>query len=220
MLTARQALCAVVRVRADERPPAQQAEATVFAVFAPDDEPVGAGRFLGLVTSSQTAIYRERIFADLLLRPAPAPVAAHTPINDVVAHLDREKAEAVAVLEEDGAFLGAVTRASLLDALLQGEPAPGVAAAPIEGLHAASLRLLSLLALHETEQNLLQLAIETLTALLKARFGAIGIVDEQNQLAFRPHRHCAGTGGAHGPPTRRPRPAWGRPRRKPRAAPG
>ena len=182
MPTARHALCAVVRVSADERPPAQQPGGTVYAVFTPDDDPAGGGRFLGLVTPGQTAAYRERIFADLLPRPAPAPVAAQTPLHDVVAHLDREKTEAVAVLEADGAFLGAVTRASLLDALLQGEPKPAVAEVPIESLHAASLRLLSLLALHEKEQDLLQPAIETLTSLLKARYGAIGIVDEHGQL--------------------------------------
>src|SRR3989344_5738456 len=182
MPTARHALCSVVRVSADVRPPAQQAGGAVYAVFTPDGAPAGAGRFLGLVTSSQTASYRERIFADLLPRAAPAPVAAHTPLNDVVAHLDWEKAEAVAGREGAGAFLGAVPRASLLDALLRGEPKPGVAATPIEGLHAASLHLLSLLALHEAEQDLLQLAIETLTSLLKARYGAIGIVDEHGQL--------------------------------------
>lgn len=182
MLTARHALCPVVRVSAAKRPPAQQAETTVYAVFTPDDDPAGAGRFLGLVTSSQTASYHERIFADLLPRPAPVPVAAQTPLNDVVTHMDREKAEAVAVLDEGGAFLGAVTRVSLLDALLQGEPVPGVTTAPIEGLHAASLHLLSLLALHEKEQDLLQPAIETLTSLLKARYGAVGIVDEHGQL--------------------------------------
>lgn len=183
MLMARHALYPlVVRVSAEERPPAQQRGVSVYAVFAPDDDPAGAGRFLGLVTSSQTASYHERIFADLLPRPTPVPIAAQTPLNDVVTHLDREKVEAVAVLEEGGAFLGAVTRASLLDALFQGGPEQGIATTPIEGLHTASLHLLSLLALHEEEQDLLQPAIETLTSLLKAHYGAVGVVDEHGQL--------------------------------------
>ena len=191
MPTARHALCPVVRVRADERPPAQPPGETVYAVFTPDDDPAGAGRFLGLVTPGQTAAYRERIFADLLPRPAPAAVAAHAPLNDVVTHLDREKAEAVAVLEAGGAFLGAVTRASLLGALLQGAPKPGVAAAPVENLHAASLHLFSLLALHEVEQDLLQLALEALTSLLKVRYGAIGIVNEHGRLVRFVHTGIA-----------------------------
>ncbi len=49
-------------------------------------------------------------------------------------------------------------------------------------LHAASLRLLSLLTVHGAEEGLLQKGIESLTALIGARYGAIGVVDEAGQL--------------------------------------
>jgi diguanylate cyclase (GGDEF)-like protein/PAS domain S-box-containing protein len=124
MLTARHALHpALVRVRADQRPPAVPQAATVYAVFAPDEDPTGQGRFLGLVTPGEIASFRERIFADLLPRPAPAPVAAHLPLHEIAERLDRERIEAVAVIEGNGAFLGAVTRGSLLSALLRDTPA-------------------------------------------------------------------------------------------------
>lgn len=121
MMTASQALCPLVRVTTDEHPPVQQAGLAVYAVFSADDDPNGAGRFLGLVTPGQAANSHERIFADLLPTPAPAPVSAETALSDVIAHLDHEHSDAIAVLDKAGAFLGAVTRASLLDALLLGE---------------------------------------------------------------------------------------------------
>ena len=192
MLTARDALCPrLARVTADQRPSSTASEAAVYAVFAPEDEPAPAsGGFLGLVTRNQTAPYPERIFADLLPRSAPAPAEAGTPVDDLVARLDRENVEAIMV-EERGAFLGAVTRASLLSALLRGElaqlqPAPGAAALTV-GLHEATLRLLGLLTSKEVEAELLQQAVETLTELLKTRYGAIGIVDEQGVLTHFVH---------------------------------
>jgi diguanylate cyclase (GGDEF)-like protein/PAS domain S-box-containing protein len=194
MLTARDALCPwLARVTADQHPPSTTSEATVYAVFAPEDEPAPAGGgFLGLVTRNQVAPYPERIFADLLPRPAPAPAEASTSVDDLVARLDREHVEAITV-EERGAFLGAVTRASLLTALLRGElaqlqPASGTPAPALtDNLHDATLRLLGLLSSHEVETELLQQSIETLAALLKTRYGAIGVVDEQGGLTYFVH---------------------------------
>ncbi len=192
MLTARDALCPwLARVTADQRPSSIASEATVYAVFALEDEPAGGG-FLGLVTRPQIAPYPERIFADLIARPAPAVADADTPVDDLIMRFDRENVEAITV-EERGAFLGVVTRASLLSALLRGEltqmQAPSGAPVPAltENLHEATLRLLSLLTTHELETELLQQSIETLTALLKTRYGAIGIVDEHGQLVHFVH---------------------------------
>ena len=189
MLTARQALCPfVARVTADQRPSSTAPETAVYAVFTPEGEPAAAGGdFLGLVTRNQIAPYPGRIFADLLPRRAPAAAEAGTPVDDLVARLDRENIEAITV-EEHGAFLGAVTRASLLAALLRGEltqlqPVPALT----ESLHEATLRLLGLLTGHEVETELLQQAIETLTTLLKTRYGAIGIVNEQGGLMYFVH---------------------------------
>jgi diguanylate cyclase (GGDEF)-like protein/PAS domain S-box-containing protein len=191
MLTARDALCPwLARVTADQRPPSAASEAAVYAVFAPEDEPAPAGGgFLGLVTRNQIAPYPERIFADLLARRVPAPAAAGTPVDDLIVRLDRENVEAITV-EERGAFLGAVTRSSLLSALLRGELTQ-LRPAPAEGLHEATLRLLGLLTSHEVETELLQQSIETLTTLLKTRYGAIGIVDEHGALTRFVHTGIA-----------------------------
>lgn len=194
MLTARDALCPrLARVTADQRPSSTASEAAVYAVFAPEDEPATAsGGFLGLVTRNKLPPYPERIFADLLPRSAPAPAEAGTPVDDLVARLDRENIEAITV-EERGAFLGAVTRTSLLSALLRGElaqlqPASGAPSSALtESLHEATLRLLGLLTTHEFETELLQQAVEALTALLKTRYGAIGIVDEHGELTHFLH---------------------------------
>jgi diguanylate cyclase (GGDEF)-like protein/PAS domain S-box-containing protein len=194
MLTARDALCPwLARVTSDQRPSSTASEATVYAVFAPEDEPAPAGGgFLGLVTRNQVAPYPERIFADLLPRPGPATAEACTPVDNLVARLDRENVEAITI-EERGAFLGAVTRASLLSALLRGElaqlqPASGIPVPALtDNLHDATLRLLGLLTTHEVETELLQQSIETLTVLLKTRYGAIGVVDEQGGLTYFVH---------------------------------
>jgi diguanylate cyclase (GGDEF)-like protein/PAS domain S-box-containing protein len=49
-------------------------------------------------------------------------------------------------------------------------------------LHKAILQLLELLASHKLEEDLLRKVIEDLTALIKARYGAIGLVDESGKL--------------------------------------
>jgi len=186
MLTARDALCPwLTRVTADQHPSPNESETTVYAVFAPGDEPTPAGgSFLGLVTRNQIAPYPNRIFADLLPRRAPAPAEASMPVDDLIMRFDRENIEAIKVEERDS-FLGAVTRASLLSALLRGELAQPQA--QTEGLQEATLRLLGLLSTQEVETDLLQQSVETLTKLLNTRYGAIGIVDEQGGLTTFVH---------------------------------
>ena len=49
-------------------------------------------------------------------------------------------------------------------------------------LHEATLRLLSLLATSQMEKDLLQKGIEALAAVLQARYGAIGLVDDAGKL--------------------------------------
>ncbi len=204
-LTARDALCDYnERVTAADpllaAPPARRGT-MVYAVFdRPATEGAGA-RLLGLVTDRQFA-HRPataRRFADLL-SPNPAPsLSLDTPLDSVLAHMDAHGADALAVLDERGRFHGAITRLSLLTALLKHESLDDdtlkrlretlhadheqllVRAGRLEELHNASLRLLSLLALHELEDGLLKQAIETVAEIIGARYGAIGILDESGE---------------------------------------
>ncbi len=52
----------------------------------------------------------------------------------------------------------------------------------LEHLHAASLRLLGLLVTPQAEESLLKQGLESLTALIGARYGAIGLLDEHGKL--------------------------------------
>lgn len=119
-LTAREALDhQVVRVTTMMRPAnleGQVGKARVYAVF--DDEE--GARFLGLVAEAVCAGFPYRIFADLLSEPQPKPVEAGAPAEVVFQQMG-EGAEAHPVLDEQGHFLGAITRPSLLKALLQRE---------------------------------------------------------------------------------------------------
>ncbi|MDO8705524.1 MAG: EAL domain-containing protein [Sulfuricaulis sp.] len=151
------------------------------------------------MSEHQIARHPERIFADLLPKPKPAPVTPETPLTTVIAHMTAAHADAVPVLEASGEFIGAVTHISALTALLGGAQ-PSAAVQQLEqeleedhallaqraerlgALHGASLRLLSLLAIHDVEQPLLQGAIEALADLVHARYGAIGLLDDAGAL--------------------------------------
>ena len=117
ILTAGDALAPrVERVSALSRPGGAR-PGVVYAVFGPAEE--GEGPFLGLVTTEALARFPGRIFADLLPDPPPEPVSAEAPLA-VVARRLGESGGPLPVLRR-GRFLGAVTRESLLAALLRQE---------------------------------------------------------------------------------------------------
>ncbi|MBI3989573.1 MAG: GAF domain-containing protein [candidate division NC10 bacterium] len=119
-LTARQALSdRVVRVTATMRPTdlaESGQEAGLYAVCDEED-----GNFLGLVPVQVSTRFPNRIFADLLPRSSLVPVAAESPPEVVYQRMATEGVGALPVLDEQGAFLGAITRLSLLEALLRRE---------------------------------------------------------------------------------------------------
>ena len=59
---------------------------------------------------------------------------------------------------------------------------PQVPSLRLQELHSEILRLIGLLAPHKNEQSLLQEGIDALTALIGARYGAVGIMDEAGSL--------------------------------------
>jgi diguanylate cyclase (GGDEF)-like protein/PAS domain S-box-containing protein len=95
----------------------------VYAVFTESPDNGCAGAFLGLVTHRDIAPFASRIFADLLPKPQPEPVATDTSIEDVLKRMDRDGADVMAVVDSTHDFAGAITRASLFGALLRREHA-------------------------------------------------------------------------------------------------
>lgn len=166
-----------------------------YAVF--DDEGVV---FLGLVTEQACARFPRRIFADRLPEPPPAPVAADTPIEVVSHRMATEGEEALPVLDEQGGFLGVISRPSLLESLLRRERELLAEAGRLqerleaeqqrlvawskrlEELNEASRTLLGLVGQTAVERGLMQEGLQALVTLLQARYGAIGLLDETGRL--------------------------------------
>ncbi|MFZ5538093.1 MAG: putative bifunctional diguanylate cyclase/phosphodiesterase [Pseudomonadota bacterium] len=88
--------------------------AEVFAVF---DET----RYLGLVSAKQAALFPGRIFADLVVLRQARPLDEETDLETAIARLQEVKDDFLPVQDKAGAFLGAVSRASLFAALSAAE---------------------------------------------------------------------------------------------------
>src|SRR5258706_11252894 len=113
MLFARDALTPrLQRVSADRR--AGHVAEAVFAVFESDDP---TATLLGIVTTTETARFPQRIFADLLPNPPACPVSADTDLVATWLRLDAGNANALPVVDAGGNLLGAVTRESLWTAM-------------------------------------------------------------------------------------------------------
>jgi len=103
----------LLRVTLDER--AGMATPSVFAVY--EDHQVDAP-LRGLVTREQIGRFSQRIFADLLPRAHGEPVQADASLETVASHMEAAPTCALAVLDNGGRFLGAVTREALWTAML------------------------------------------------------------------------------------------------------
>ena len=117
----------VVHVTAEMRPsPGNGHRETVYVVYDEGCEaPAGRGSlgpgFLGLVDGRQAVLFPHRIFADLV-RPWRADHAKpDTPLEDVQQHLLQDMLYCLPVVDDAGAFRGAVTRDSVLRILLDRE---------------------------------------------------------------------------------------------------
>ena len=198
-LTAREALDPrVARVTTTMRPvelaePARRMG--LYAVF--DDE---SGRFLRLVPAQDATPFPHRIFADLLPKSPPAPVVADASLDAVSDRMATEGMEALPVLDEQGGFLGVITRPSLLESLLRREGELLAEAGRLqerleaeqqrlvawskrlEELNEASRTLLGLVGQTAVERGLMQEGLQALVTLLQARYGAIGLLDETGRL--------------------------------------
>lgn len=194
----------VVRVLEEERSLHHRPEA-LYAVF---QESTQHGRFCGMATAHDVALHPEWIFADLTEHRSSLIVSPDADLERVLAMMEAHRGEAVAVVDESGGFLGAVTHASILHALLQEtrrmhamveEDRQQLAAwsQRLSDLYAASTALLKVLAHTVIEADLLQAGIEALASLLQARYGAVGILDESGGLRDFVHTGISPEVAAH-----------------------
>ena len=176
----------LARVTCGQHPlDAYYAPDTVCAVF---DEQTGA--FRGLVPVQYISQYPMRIFADLLPRKALVLYPEDAPLEDIEPVLSGDSNTlAVAVADGAGNFVGAVTRASLLEALLQWHQSMEYQlmrdnkhlSRRLDELNQASQALLGLLDDTQDIQTLAREGIGILATLIEARYGAVGLLDEAGE---------------------------------------
>ncbi|MGR8936047.1 MAG: putative bifunctional diguanylate cyclase/phosphodiesterase [Gammaproteobacteria bacterium] len=195
----------ISRVYADMRPSAKRKSGQVYAVFASGEIGGRPDAFMGLIGDREIALLPHRIFADLL-DPHPLPPArVDTSLADIKQQLDDSSAEAMPILDYGGHFVGAVTQTSILEALFKQErellqetqrlntvleadrKALALWSARLTELHDALRTLLGILTHTSIEADLLQGAIEALSKLLQARYGAVGIFDADGGLQYFVH---------------------------------
>ncbi len=187
----------VKRVLEEERP-GHEPEGTLFAVFT--DAADGAEVFCGLASERDSAAHPHWIFADLVEHRPLFSIGPKTALSACLGLIKKSQLEGLPVLDETGQFIGVVTQSSLLRGLLQqqrfllrqarhycrlAETERDQLArwsARLTELHEASRALLAVLAHSNLEKDLLQRAIDALTKLLEARYGAIGLLDQEGVL--------------------------------------
>lgn len=76
-----------------------------------------AGTWRGFVTAAEAALFPNRIFADLVGRRQPAPIAQDAPVDAVLRRMEAERLERLAVCDEAGRMRGIISRSSVIDAL-------------------------------------------------------------------------------------------------------
>ncbi|NDU87005.1 MAG: EAL domain-containing protein [Ferrovum sp.] len=162
----------------------------LYAVFK---ESITQGPFCGMVTAQDVALHPDWIFADLSEHRPVVALPPNTVIDDALALMNDHGCEVVAVMDGAGQFLGAVSRTSLLHALLhetkrmyelieKDNQQLSAWSLRLSSLSEASSTLLKVLAHSAIESDLLQTGIEALASLLQARYGAIGILSEAGGL--------------------------------------
>lgn len=180
----------------EEDRPGDVSDQPVYAVFR---ESVETGIFCGLATERDIVQHPNWIFADLTEHRECVSVPPNASVTRALKIMDQFGLGALPVLEQKQ-FLGVVTKHSILNMLLQRERTLRKKArllnkmladeheqivswsAKLAKLHEASRSLLTVLAHTSIQNDLLQMGIESLSELLEARYGAIGILDESGGL--------------------------------------
>lgn len=185
----------VIRVLREDRP-SEIPEQMVFAVFTDFGE---SEVFCGLVTAQEIVQQPDWNFGDLIKSNVIHSVPSEASAYEALAVMDREDLSALSVLDRLGALAGVVTRHSIIQALPQHERVlldelerlrheveeldrtSKVRIRRLVQLDKTSRDLVAVIGLTSIETNLLQVAIEALTTLLRVRYGAIGILEETDE---------------------------------------
>ena len=183
----------VERVQEEDRPSLPRKHNNHEALFAVFYGSATDGEFRGLATERDISLHPGWIFADLTEHRPLVSISPETEVRQVLDIMERQACDALAVLDGAGRFLGAVTRTTLLLALLreaerlyletdQDRARLAEWSTRLTKLHEASRKLLGVMAMISLEKDLLRAGIEALADLLQARYGAIGLLDEEGGL--------------------------------------
>lgn len=185
------------RVLEEERPEGNQGK-TIYAVFSGSVE---NGAFCGITTAHDIALHPSWIFADLTEHRPTKTLTPDITVQQALKVMDENDVNALPIVDAQKNFIGVVTRQSIMEALLSrehellkesnrlhkllNEEHRQVVAwsERLSELHSASRALLGVLSQTSLERDLLQLAIDSLTKLLQARYGAIGLVEKDGSLS-------------------------------------
>jgi signal transduction histidine kinase/CBS domain-containing protein len=169
----------------------QPGEEKVFAIFSKKEHVIDTTHLVGLLSLRNSGIPRQTRFADLLPDFPPVFINEDATLDQIWSRMETENVDMMAVSDTEGRFVGAVTRRSLVEALLHQERALSSQVARLEsrcrqhetGMETLSRKLestgeayrtlLHLLVHTSIEDDLLQAGIEALAALIHARYGAI-----------------------------------------------
>lgn len=195
-LTVRDCLCShVVRVLEEDRPDHSITQ-PLYAVFRAS---IDNGVFCGLATANDIMRHPGWIFADLTEHRECLSIFPNIDVHHALKIMDQRDVDALAVFEQH-LFIGAVTRQSISEMLLTRErlllkesrklnkllnierEQMASWSKKLAKLHEASRSLLTVLAHTSLQNDLLQIGIDSLAKLLEARYGAIGILDESDEL--------------------------------------
>ena len=201
-LTASDCLRRRVRRVLGEEQPQPNADGIVFAVFSGATR---SGTFCGLVTERDIALHPDWTFADLVDNRPLEKVAPDTALCAVLRQMAQTGRDALPILGKDDRFIGVLTQNSLLQGLLRQERGllseaglyrrqadeeirrQALWASGLAKMHVASRSLLTLFAHSSNERDMLQHGINALTDLLQARYGAIGVISAEGELAHFVH---------------------------------
>jgi signal transduction histidine kinase/CBS domain-containing protein len=141
----------------------------VFAVYENEN-------FVGLVDRTAALRFPHRIFADLCHTSSTVPISDSTPLEEILTEMERRGTDVLPVTGADGRFLGFVSR-------------PGIGAVLLRQTREQLMRVESLV---QTVMDLgaslpleavLQKIVELAARLADARYGALGVLDDQGRIA-------------------------------------